>query len=166
MFSRQFLAVSSNVLSASHHETSEHPVSHAVSDSHSLIILVWFLLCSIFSVEYSICVYSNFTCVYMRQVTRDVTSSLVASMNVAAVKLSRASDVNAPPVQLQTASFTMTASRNDLSGLANLTVGAGNATSVNLPNDFRVDTSDSVLVSVRLNNMHLNIQSELFRRYS
>ena len=87
---------------------------------------------------------------YILQVTRDVTSSLVASIGVAALKLSRALDVNAPPVQLQTASFKMAASRNDLSSLANLTVGAGNVTSVKLPSDFRVDTLGSVLLSVRL----------------
>ena len=106
--------------------------------------------------EASHCLQHEYTaaCVYMYiyilQVTRDVTSSLITSIGVAALKLSRASDVNAPPVQLQTASFTMTASRNDLASLANLTVGAGNATSVKLPSDFRVDTSDSVLLSVRL----------------
>ena len=84
----------------------------------------------------------------MLQVTRDVTRSVVSSMGIVAVTICRASDVNTPPVELNATTFTLATSRNDASGLANLSLGAGNVTGVTLPDNFHIDASESVLISV------------------
>ena len=62
--------------------------------------------------------------------------------------ISRRRDVNTPPVELNTTTFTLATSRNDASGLANLSLGAGNITSVTLPDNFHIDASEGVLISV------------------
>ena len=72
----------------------------------------------------------------------------MSSMDIVAVTLGHTSDVNAPPIQLRTATFTLAASRHDPSGLASITFRADNITSVTLPDNFHVDASESVLLSV------------------
>ena len=84
------------------------------------------------------------------QVNREVTNSVIASVEVTSMALCRSLDVGEPPIRLSTPTLTVSSSRHDPADLGNLRddFGFGSNSGISLPADFHVDTSASILLAV------------------
>ena len=84
------------------------------------------------------------------QVNRNVTNSVIASVEVTSLALCRSLDVGEAPIRLATSTLTVSASRHDPADLGNLSTGVGFGfdAEVTLPADFPFDASTSVLLWV------------------
>ena len=87
---------------------------------------------------------------------RNVTTSVIASVEVTSLALCRSLDVGEPPIRLATSTLTLSASRHDPDDLGNLRAGVGfdSDSGISLPADFHVDMSASILLTV--NNCFAN----------
>ena len=99
-----------------------------------------------FTPHYS-CNYDYFISI---QVNRNVTNSVIASVEMTSVALCRSLDVGKPPIRLTTSTLTFTASRHDPADLGRLRddIGFGLDSDVTLPADFHVDASANIMLSV------------------
>ena len=84
------------------------------------------------------------------QVNREVTKSVIASVEVTALALCRGLDIGEPPIRLATSTLTVSASRHDPADLGRLRADLGfdSDSGISLPANFHVDTSASILLTV------------------
>ena len=89
-------------------------------------------------------------CPVYLQVNRNVTNSVIASVEVTSLALCRSLDVGEAPIRLTTSTLTVSSSRHDPADLGNLSTGTGFGfdAEVTFPPDFHVDSSTSVLLWV------------------
>ena len=81
---------------------------------------------------------------------RNVTTSVIASVEVTSLALCRSLDVGEPPIRLMTPTLTLSTSRHDPADLGRLRADLGfdSDSGISLPADFHVDTSASILLTV------------------